>query len=219
LSVKLGDKPLLVIRAGTKAAAVRIQTDDRADTAGTHLFFELEGRMEALPVLDGACIEVRCPLDAGAQRSRLLRLANEAPQLCLTWTSADQITLEAGRYVIKTTRVVAAGPKLLETTECLLDNQRVDGGLARATTILDDTPAALVCSNITREPISVTQHCAIARRLERDGLNEAALHHARAALTQADADKLEAEDGRRLEARALMAKLEARLRPAVELTK
>jgi hypothetical protein len=215
LSVKLDRKPLLVLRLGTKAAAVQIEPDKSGDRAGTHLFFDVETRIDSEAVLDGAYVAVRCLTHAdGPQCSRLLRLHGGKLQLCFTWTSAEELLLEDSRYRIETIRTLATGPVLVETTECTLDGNPVEGGFARSTTIFRDTAEGLIPAQVATSPISVTQHCAISRDLERDKLNAAALHHARAALDQADIDKLAADDGRRLEAHALIARLEARLRPA-----
>jgi hypothetical protein len=215
LTVKLDGSPLLLIRLETKAAAVLIRTG-KADTAGAHLFFEVETRIEAEAQIEGAFAAVRClTSEDGPQKTRLLRLKQDELQLCLSWISMERQTLEAGRYQIKTTRALASGPKLTETIEYLLDGRRVDGGFAERTTSLDDTADGLEYGAVADAPVSVTQHCAIARRLERDALNEAALHHARAALEQAKSENLADDDARNLEAQALAAKLEARLRPAV----
>jgi hypothetical protein len=215
LTVKLDGSPLLLIRLETKAAAVLIRTG-KADTAGAHLFFEVETRIEAEAQIEGTFAAVRClTSEDGPQKTRLLRLKQDELQLCLSWISTERQTLEAGRYEIKTKRVLATGPKLMETIEYLLDGKRVDGGLAERTTTLDDGADGLEFGAVADAPVSVTRHCAIARRLERDALNEAALHHAHAALEQAKVENLADDDARNLEAQALAAKLEARLRPAV----
>jgi hypothetical protein len=217
LTVNLGGSPLLLVRLGQKAAAVRICTEDKTDTADVHLFIEVETRIEAAPLLDDAFVAVRCLVsEDGPQKTRLLRIKDGKLQLCLAWISVEQRELERGRYEIRTTRTLA-GPtlKLIEKTEYLLDGKRVDGALAERKTTMDDTAEALTFGAVQDSPISVTQHCAIARRLERDALNEAALHHAHAALDQAKAERLADDDARCLEAQALSAKLEARLRPIV----
>lgn len=215
LSVQLDGMPLLVLRSGTKGAAVRIEASKSGDSAGAHVFIDVETRIEAGGVLDDAYVAVSCRTQAGGpQRTRLVRRVGDKLQLCLTWTSAEELSLENARYLVKTTRVLVSGPVLLETTNCTLDGKPVQGGEARNTTTLRDTAEGLEHGQVSASPISVAQHCAISRTLERDNLNEAALHHAKAALAQADADKLTADDGRRLEAQALIARLEARMRPA-----
>lgn len=216
LTVTLDGSPLLIVRLDTKAAAITIHTDGDADVAGAHLFFEVESCIEADALFDGGFAAVRClASENGPQKTRLLRLKKSALQLCLSWISAEQQSLEDGRYEIKTKRVLATGPQLVETTEYLLDGKRVEGGIATRMTPLKDAADALELGEATTSPVSVTQHCAIARYLERDALNEAALLHARAAQEQAKLDNLAEDDARFLEAQTLAAKLEARLRPAV----
>jgi len=213
-SLKLGTSPLVILRLGRKAAAITI-TEAGEDRAAAHLFVELEDQFNAEPLFEGRFVAVHCATD-GARRTRLLRLHDEKLQLCHEWISAETATLEGGRYSIETTRELAAAPlRLLETTRHLLDARPVEGGLGTRTSSLLETETGLQAGAVTDAGISVTTHCAIARKLERDGLNEAALHHARQALHRCKAEQAPADDARYLESQALVARLEARLRPAV----
>ncbi|MCB9893286.1 MAG: hypothetical protein H6839_02430 [Planctomycetes bacterium] len=216
-------KHLLVLRLGTKAAAVLIETDGRADKAGESCFFEVEHSLTIAEAPGGNHVSLACSIgeEALPVRSRLLRYHEPKLQVCLTWTSREQLSLENDRYTIETTRTVEnddKGYRLRELTEYLLDGKRIEGGIESKDTALRDDDAGLSRGQVTETPVPVATHCAIARRLERDGLNDAALYHARAAKLRATLDKLAEDDARRLEAQALAAKLEARLRP-VEVTR
>ena len=218
-----GADHLLILRLGSKAAAVLIRTDGKADKAGEHCFLDVEHAIEAEPIIGGAYVTVACRKGEEEQPvcKRLLRCHDGEPQVCLTWLSSEETALERGRYLIDTRRAVERtddGLTLVESTEYLLDGKRVEGGLESRATTLADSQDGFTLDTVTETPIPVATHCAIARKLERDGLNEAAQHHARAAKLRATLDKLAENDARRLEALALAARLEARLRP-VEITR
>jgi hypothetical protein len=218
-----GADQLLILRLDTKAAGVLMLTGGKTDKAGEHCFFTVEHALVPAAIVDGKYVTLACSVgdETLPIRSRLLRCQDGKPQVCFTWLSSEKLSLEAGRYTIETSRVIAkreGGLSLAETTEFLLDGKRVEGGLESSTTELADHPDGLTSTTVKETPIAVTTHCAIARRLERDGLNDAALHHARAAKLRATLDKLAEDDARRLEAQTLTAKLEARLRP-VEITR
>jgi hypothetical protein len=217
LDLKLADdKQLLVLRLKTKAAAVLIHTG-KADRVGVHLFIEVETRLSAEVLLDGRFAALRCRTadDTLPEKTRLLRLQQDKLQLCLEWISHEEYMLENGRYIEKTTRTLeqAEGLQLLERREHLLDGKLLEGGMATSTTPLQDRPEGLVAGVTSEKAISVSTHCALARALERDRLNEAALHHARLAQARALAGKLAGDDACKLEALSLTARLEARLRP------
>ena len=224
VDVKMTDaKHLLLLCLKTKAAAVFIQTDGKMDRAGTFCFFEVEQTISASAVLDGLYVTVACKTneDETPVRTRLLRCLDGKPQVCLSWLSETRLALQNDRYLINTTRAITrndGGLLLQERTEYLLDNERVEGGLESSTTTLVDNADGFTLGHVEETPVAVATHCAIARRLERHGLNEAALHHARAAKLRATLDKLGEADTRRLEAQTLAARLEARLR-TVEITR
>lgn len=210
------DKQLLLLRLDTKAAAVLIHTR-KTDHAGVHLFIDVEPRLGAQVLFDGKFVALRCRASDGKlpETTRLLRLQQGKLQLCLEWTSQEEYVLENGRYIEKTTRKLEqdGSLQLLERREHLLDGKLLEGGLATKTTPLQDRPEGLVAGVASEEAISVSTHCALARALERDRLNEAALHHARLAQARALAGKLAGDDAGKLEALSLTARLEARLRP------
>lgn len=210
------DKQLLLLRMETKAAAVLIHTD-KNDRAGARLFIDVEPHVEAESLFDGQFVALRCRAAEAKlpEKTRLLRLDEGKLQLCLEWTSHEEYVLENSRYVETTTRMLekAEGLQLVERREHLLDGKQLEGGLGIRTTPLEDRPEGLIFRTARESPVSVSTHCAIARGLERERLNEAALHHARLAEARAITEKLAGDDTRKLEAMALAAKLEARLRP------
>lgn len=217
LGLKLDDSQrVLLLRLRTKAAAVLIHTE-KTDRAGVHLFLEVETRITAETLLDGQFVALRCRTaeDKLPEKTRLLRLRDDKLQLCLEWTSHEEYLLEGGRYIERTTRALEKGDtlQLVEQREHLLDGKRLEGGLATRTTPLEDQPGGLISGTTTETPISISTHCALARALERQRLNEAALHHARLAQARAVAEKLAGDDTRKLEALSLAARLQARLRP------
>ncbi|MCA8916583.1 MAG: hypothetical protein KDB90_14350 [Planctomycetes bacterium] len=218
-----GASHLLVLRLGTKAAAVLILTDGKSDKAGEHCFIEVENALTAAAILDTSLATLDCRLGDSALpvRSRLLRCQDGKLQVCFTWIRNEQLSLEKDRYTIETTRRIDqsdSGIRLVEETRYLLDGKQVDGGVESGTTELTDGEAGYSRGTVVESTIPLATHCAIARRLERDGLNDAALHHARAAKLRATLDNLADDDSRRLEAQALTARLEARLR-RVEITR
>ena len=167
--------------------------------------------------LAGEYVELRCRVgeDPNPERTRLLRLKDGKLECCLSWLNSESKTWNAGRYERTTTRrfVREDGElRIIERVVYQLDGKPVEGGRSSALTPLLDSDTGLARGTRKDDAIPVSTHCAIARRLERDGLNDAALHHATRASEQADEQKLPKDDTRRLEAMALVAKLEARLR-------
>jgi hypothetical protein len=218
VNVKMGGaKELVVLRLKHKAAAVLIVKQKDVETAGAHCFLKVESRLEAQARLAGEFVELRCRVGESElpERTRLLRLKNDKLQCCLTWLNAESRSWEDGRYVKKTTRrftCVGGKLQLKQQVRYLLDDKPVNGGHSGATTQLVDGSGGLTPGTRRGDGISVSTHCAIARKLERDGLNQAALHHASLAEEKADEDALPKNDTSRLEAMTLVARLEARLR-------
>ena len=216
--VKMGDaKRLVVLRLGHKAAAVLVEKTKQGDAAGAYCFMEVESRVELQARLDGEFVELRCRVteDPLPERTRLLRLKDGKLQCCLTWTNAESKTWSTGRYERSTTRRFVKSDselRIVEEVVYSLDGKPIDGGRSSAVTPLIDGDGGLTRGTRKDDAIPVTTHCAIARKLERDGLNDAALHHAMLASERADEEKLPKDDTRRLEAMALVARLEARLR-------
>jgi len=214
----MGDaKRLVVLRLGHKAAAVLVEKTKQGDAAGAYCFMEVESRVELQARLDGEFVELRCRVteDPLPERTRLLRLKDGKLQCCLTWTNAESKTWSTGRYERSTTRRFVKSDselRIVEEVVYSLDGKPIDGGRSSAVTPLIDGDGGLTRGTRKDDAIPVTTHCAIARKLERDGLNDAALHHATLAGERADEEKLPKDDTRRLEAMALVARLEARLR-------
>lgn len=202
------------LRLAERAAAVVI----RANAAAEHLFYAVEGRVDCATI--GGLLLVRGRVfDGGPERTRVLRLKDGAVQMAMTFISDERESLEGGRYVISTRReVTARGTRLLETVTYALDGRRVDGGFGSCTWPLEDSAAGLALGKPEESAISVTTHCAIARKLERERFNEAALRHAKLAKARAEAERLSEDDTRLLDALGLVSRLQARLR-RVEVAK
>lgn len=225
VDVKLGQaKEMVVLRLGNKCAGVLIQTTKEGDTYGAHCFLTVEARVNVESRLSGEFVAIRCDVGSAEDttnenalpvRTRLLRFYQGQLQCCLTWLSSEEQSWHDGRYRMATTRrLVRIDGKLhlQEQTQYTLDSKPIDDGVSSCQTPLLDTTAGLQPGKRVDSCIAISSHCAIARRLERDGLNDAALHHATLASERANAKQLADDDCRRLEAMSLVAKLEARMR-------
>ena len=221
VDVALGQaKEMVVLRLGNKCAGVLIETTKDGDRPGAHCFIAVESRVSAEARIQGEFVAIRCAVDtandeASPVRTRLLRLHNDKLQCCLTWLSSEERSWDDGRYKRATTRklVRAQGKlKLIEETSYSLDSEPVEGARASCETLLLDTNECLQLAERTESCIPISSHCGFARRLERDGLNEAALYHAMLAFERANAKQLADDDCQRLEAMSLIARLEARMR-------
>lgn len=218
VKIKMGDaEQIVILRLKEKAAAVLICDSKEGDAAGAYCFLEVESRIDVESVLTGEFVVVRCSTSDQPKpvRSRLLRFKNDKLLTCLSWLSSESESWNDGRYVKNTNRRLrrpGTELQLLTSVEYLLDNKPVDGGQCEATTPLLDKAGSLERGQSREDAISLTSHCALARKLEREGLNAAALHHATLANQRANSEQLPEDDTRRLEAMALVARLEARLR-------
>lgn len=219
LEAKLNGKTrkVVILRKDDQLACVVMKTGDDDKLADHWLFIDAEGDTSAHAGAGGIIIagEVSDKDRPGLkQRTRYLGLGGDGLTVMLTYVSEEEVTYEDGRYVVRTTREMKTdnGLKLVETTEYLLDDEPIEEGASGITYELAENEGALHLEESTVTRFSVSTHCKVARRLEREGLNKPALYHARQARVLARLIRLEASDPRHLDAISLVAKLEARLR-------
>lgn len=211
-------RKVVALRLGNELACVVMKTGDDEKIPEHWTFIEVEDEIEAKAGAGGIIVTSNVDDEDAPdikERARYLKLKDDALRVMLTYVSKSETSYQDGRYVVRTTSRLTNdnfNMQLKKTTKYLLDDEPVPEGTATATYDLIEKVDSLKLKEISVKRFTVSTHCKIARRLEREGLNEAALFHAREAETLAKVSRLDASDPRNLDAISLVAKLEARLR-------